>query len=429
MTVEETMLGEVKHLLTEHMTGIDQKTSEQITTSNKALEVKMVELLQTSQTSALAEWTKKHETDCTRQIQQRTARGPFGQIAGEGEGPAGTIGEQLIQTESYKSFQTDTTRNRRGFSMALKARLRPETKAAATITEPGSGYISIPTRVGVFPQPHLPLVMRDLIPVVPLTTGNSVEYLVETWNYAADYQVLEGDKKAQGDVTYVEKTASAKTIAWFVKVSRQMLQDAPYFAATVDNQLLYGIAKKEDHEILWGDNTAGHLNGIMPQAPALPAAVLPNMTTALDSVAAAIAYLASMGYTPTGIVLNPLDWAAAQIMKNTQGVYLLGGPPTSYAASTLWGLPVVTTMSMTQGNILVGAFPPNCNLFDREAANVEISYENEDDFVRNLATIRAEERIALAVYRPQAFVKGAVTFPPPTGFTAPESAQPKHSGK
>ena len=428
MTPQETTLQEFRALVVELQTDWDKKTQEQITAGNKAVEAKAVELAKAAQTAAMDEWTKKHETDCTRQIQQRTARGPFGNFAGEGDGPAGTIGEQLIQTESYNSFQTDTTRSRRGFSMALKSSLRPETKAAATITEPGSGYISIPTRVGVFPQPFLPLVMRDLIPVVPLTTGNSIEYLVETWNYAADYQVLEGDKKAQGDVTYVEKTASAKTIAWYVKVSRQMLQDAPYFAATVDNQLLYGIAKKEDHEILWGDNTAGHLNGIMPQAPTLPALVLPNMTTALDSVAAAIAYLASLGYRPTGIVMNPLDWASAQIMKNTQGVYLLGGPPTSYAASTLWGLPVVTTLSMTQGNILVGAFPPNCNLFDREAANVEISYENEDDFVRNLATIRAEERIALAVYRPQAFVKGAVTFPPPTAFAA-ESAQPKHSGK
>lgn len=424
MTAEQTTLAEFRQLLIEHQTGVDQKTAEQIATSTKALEAKATEMALAAQATALAEWTKKHEIDCTREIRQRTARG-FGITGAGGEGTdpdMRSIGARIADSDEFKGLlSAEAAGNRtRRFQMSVKARLHNalETRAA-TITEPGSGFVQIPTRVGVFPQMTLPLVMRDLIPVVPLTQGNSVEYLVETWNYAADYQVLEGDKKAQGDVTYVEKTATAKTIAWFVKVSRQMLQDAPYFAATVDNQLLYGVAKKEDDELLWGNNTAGHLWGLMPQATNLPALVLPDMTTALDTVAASIAYLASLGYRPTGIVMNPLDWASAQIMKNAQGNYLLGGPPTSYAASTLWGLPVVTTMSMTAGQTLVGAFPPNCNLFDREQASVEISYENEDDFVRNLATIRCEERIAFAVYRPQAFVKAALSF---TGALSAQAA-------
>ena len=47
-------------------------------------------------------------------------------------------------------------------------------------------------------------------------------------------------------------------------------------------------------------------------------------------------------------------------------------------------------------------------LVDRQDANVAISFENKDNFERNMATLRIEERLALAIYRPEAFVKGVL---------------------
>jgi len=67
----------------------------------------------------------------------------------------------------------------------------------------------------------------------------------------------------------------------------------------------------------------------------------------------------------------------------------------------------VDTQAMTLDNFLVGAFKLGAQIFDREDANVEISTEDQDNFIKNLVTIRAEERLALAVYRPESFVKGA----------------------
>ena len=45
-------------------------------------------------------------------------------------------------------------------------------------------------------------------------------------------------------------------------------------------------------------------------------------------------------------------------------------------------------------------------LWDREDANVEISREHADFFTRNLAAILCEERLAVTVRRPEAFVYG-----------------------
>jgi HK97 family phage major capsid protein len=395
-------------------------TQEQFNQINKAITdalatANAAQTAQTALSTQLAALGPELETKLTRIVRERTARPPG---LGDGETDVRTLGQRFADTEAFKNSLTQANGLSRSSRLTLTTpgRIRPTMEQRA-ITQAGSGYVFLPQRVAILTPPTLPLVVRDLLTVVPLTSGNSVEYLLENWTYAADYQVLEGDKKAEGTVAYTEKTASCKTIAWFVKASKQMIADAPWFASTVDSQLIYGVMKKEDTELLWGNNAAGHLHGLMPQATDLPADVLPGIDNGLDLMASAVAYLASLGYIATGFVLNPLDWAGLQIAKTAQGVYLLGGPPVAGATPTLWGLPVVVSAAMTQGQFLCGAFPPNATLFDRESPSVEIAYENEDDFVRNMVTIRAEERIALAVFRPTAFVKAQIP-PPVIPFTA-----------
>lgn len=61
---------------------------------------------------------------------------------------------------------------------------------------------------------------------------------------------------------------------------------------------------------------------------------------------------------------------------------------------------------MGTGKFLTGAFNLGAQIFDRQQAAIAVATENEDDFVRNLVTILCEERLALAVYRPEAFIYG-----------------------
>jgi HK97 family phage major capsid protein len=110
----------------------------------------------------------------------------------------------------------------------------------------------------------------------------------------------------------------------------------------------------------------------------------------------------------SGAVLNDLDLIAMQTVKNEQGDYIASGGPFGPPITTLWGRPVVGTPAITQGTFLVGAFRTAAQLFDRWDATVLISTENADDFVKNLCTILAEERVALAVKRPTAFIYGSL---------------------
>ena len=61
---------------------------------------------------------------------------------------------------------------------------------------------------------------------------------------------------------------------------------------------------------------------------------------------------------------------------------------------------------MTVDKFLIGAFDLAAQIFDRQDATVEVSTEDADNFQKNKVTIRAEERLALAVYRPEALVYG-----------------------
>lgn len=115
-------------------------------------------------------------------------------------------------------------------------------------------------------------------------------------------------------------------------------------------------------------------------------------------------------YPATAFVLNPIDWAKIELTKDAGGNYIIGNPQGSLTP-TLWNLPVVSTQAMAAGEFLTGAFSFAAQIFDRMDIEVLLSTENVDDFEKNLVSIRAEERLAFAVYRPEAFVTGDVEGP------------------
>lgn len=311
-----------------------------------------------------------------------------------------TLGEQFIDDEKVKEFLGQATPRGRA-DLSVKATITSLTTDAAG----SAGAALQATRVpGIQALPQRGMTVRDLITPGQMD-GQTVEYVKETGFTNNAGMVAEGAAKPSSDIKLELITTNAKVIAHYMKESRQILSDVSQLRSLIDQRLLYGLAYKEETQLLLGDGTGQNLLGIVPQATAYSAPFTIDGATAIDMLRQAMLQAFLAEYPPTGHVMNPIDWARIETEKDGQGRYIIGNPQGN-VDKTLWGLPVVETPAMTVDKFLTGAFKQGAQLFDRWAARVEVATENEDDFIKNLVTILAEERLALAVNRPEAFIYG-----------------------
>ena len=130
--------------------------------------------------------------------------------------------------------------------------------------------------------------------------------------------------------------------------------------------------------------------------------------TAIDTVRRAITQVQLMRGWPTGIVCGPDSLERLELKKDAEGNYILALEVDAANRAVLWRLPFITNDALGSNVFLVGDFARGSHLYDRQQATVELSTEDRDNFIRNLVTIRAESRLALAITRPSLFVKGTL---------------------
>lgn len=313
-----------------------------------------------------------------------------------------TFSARVAQSKEIRSLLGSAM----GGSVKVAVAGRIQRKAITTLDNLTGGVNVLP---GIEALPAAPLTLADLIPQVPLGSyTGSVKYNRQKGpRPVADYQLLEGDLKKQGDLNYEVIEANPAVIAIWTQASRQALGTVEGLAAFLENELMFAVRSKEDTEILNGTGLAGHLQGIMP----LATVVAPEAAdTPIDAVARLIASLASQGVPVTGLILNPSDFLSMALAKNSNDEYLLGSP-VSAPPTTLWGTRLVLSGSMPLGSALAGDFARGATLFYADQASVQMSSEDRDNFIRNLVTVLAEETLLLAVKQPLSFAK--MTLPAP----------------
>jgi len=223
----------------------------------------------------------------------------------------------------------------------------------------------------------------------------------------------EARRKPQVNIQYELKTLSTKTIAAWIPVSKQALADAGQLRSMIDNRLLYALGLSEEHQLLYGDGTDQNLQGIMTHPSAQTYAWSEGTVgdTRIDAIRRAFTKARLAEYPIDGIVLHPTDWEFIELAKGTNERYIWV-QVTDGGQMRMWKAPVIDTTAIAAGEFLAGAFKLGGTLYDHQQAAVAVAEQHGEFFIRNMVAIRAEERIAPAWFRPEAFVVGSFDSAP-----------------
>jgi HK97 family phage major capsid protein len=315
-----------------------------------------------------------------------------------------SIGMQFTDGDEFKALQSRGVSAFKGtISMSLKAVTNVTSSTGGTTGDAGAAVA--PDRLPGIQGPALrQFTIRDLL-LPGRTSSNLVQYVQETGYQNNAGPAAETTLKPQSDIKFTLKDSPVRTLAHWLRASKQILADAPMLQSYIDTRLTYGLKYVEEAQLLSGDGTGENLLGLIPQATPYNDALRVAGDTKIDTIRRAILQVRQAEYRASAVVLNPADWADIELTKDANDRYIWVNVGTG-ASPQLWRLPVVDSSALPAGHFMVGAFNMAAQVFDREDANVSVSTEDGDNFVKNLVTIRAEERLAMVVFRPESFVYG-----------------------
>ena len=246
-----------------------------------------------------------------------------------------------------------------------------------------------------------PLLVADLFSTARIASGALTFFVESATVEGGPAYTTEGGTKPMmsfGDPTPV--TVALQKIASHMKESDEMIEDAQWLADAINGRGLY------QHELAVENYLVTALagtSGIGTGSKLTPDGLFNAMMTVQTN----------SGFAADAIVLNPTDYANIRLRKDSNGQYYGGGFMYNgygngdvVAQPSIWGVPTIITPAVAAGTAFVGAFKAGASVVRKNnGVVVDIANQNEDDFIKNLITILIEERLALAVRRPSAFVK------------------------
>lgn len=261
---------------------------------------------------------------------------------------------------------------------------------------------------GIRMLPNRRIHMRNIMSTGRMTTSD-YHYLRETGgtNDPTSWTENSGAKQ-QLDLTYIEKVAPSEYVAGYLNISRKALDDITALRSAISQRLIEKYLIAEDNMILSGNGVAPQLDGLLRNAQIYNG----TQTVLIDKLLDAAAQLEENEYYCDGILIKPRDWAAILRTKGNTDEYTMPGlGVVTMQNGTLYigGIPVYKMNGMPSNNrqFLCADWMLSCQLLLREDPIVEISYENQDNFIKNIVTVRVEGRDALPIYYPEGLVKGS----------------------
>lgn len=315
------------------------------------------------------------------------------------EKPAKSLGESIVASDNFASFKA-------GQSNKFRQEFMANTITGETSSTPTDTLSPFQRMAGVVSGATRQLSILDFIPIGN-TTANAVEYTKEAsfTNNAAE--TAEAGTKPESSLTFSLQSAPVRTIAHFLRVSKQVMDDAPMLASYIDSRMAYGVRLRLENQIVNGNGTAPNLSGMLANDTAVAVGTSVN---ALDYANMLKYSIIGADYQPSFYFVNPADWSAIEILKRgtADDAYIGGsGGSIGYVNNglqpTLWGLPVIASNSVPAGTLIAGSSDAMM-LWMRENVVIDVSDSDATNFTTNLLTIRAEMRAAFTVFQSSAIV-------------------------
>jgi HK97 family phage major capsid protein len=323
-----------------------------------------------------------------------------------------SIGDQFVESKQFKAAMESPQRGKGWGTGSV------EIQSKAVLTEgdnwfapggtPGDAGALVPLDV----RPGIQPILFERLTVAQLfmqatTASNSVANVVETVATNNAGVVPEGTEKPESALEYAIEQVPVKKIATYLAVADEALEDAGVLRGLINGRLTLFVQQEEEAQVLHGAG-GGNFLGLLPQVAAENQYVTSDAVSAqaADHIFAALTAARRSFLEPDGIIVNPDDWASLRLLKDGNDNYIAGSPFSTgpgEPVERLWGKRVVVTEAMFAGAALVGAFGAGATLYRKGGLTVEATNSHEDFFRLNLTAIRAEQREALAVHRPEAF--------------------------
>ena len=280
---------------------------------------------------------------------------------------------------------------------AQKTAITPSTATADTVAPQ-----YLPT--GIIYDNDRDTFIRNLIPT-GTTNSNVVNIPVELTITDGTALTAEGIQKGVSQFTLDNKAFPVMKIAAVLKISEEMLDDIPGLVTYIVNRWGAKLKVKEDYYLLYSTATATTFDGLTVAAQVYDDNLADSAVTKWDVLMNAATQLRSDEYRATGILMNPADVLDLKTAKGTDHHYI-GRAPWSSMPLMCDGVPIIETTAIGAGEFLVGDFNRGAQIFDKKTASINFYDQDEDNAQKNLITVVIEERLTLAVYRPNAFVYG-----------------------
>lgn len=272
-----------------------------------------------------------------------------------------------------------------------------DANGSATLLPVGQPYLVDQRRQRLF--------IRDLLGVQQTTLANIpyVRELNPVANALSASTVPEGALKPEATVQFTPDNAPVQVIATWIPITTQILEDGTTLVGYINGRLTYMLQIREELEVLKGTGTGADIKGILSYAGIQTQAAVSG--EAAQTIANAIAKIELVDGYADGVAMNPADFWAMVTHRAAAGAGTFdAGAFTQAPIQYVWGLPVVRTNTMASKKALVGNFGMGATLFDRSQTGVRVFEQHADYAQRNQVMLRAEERVALAVNRPDFFV-------------------------